>query len=107
MGVCTQSPQGEKWGRDCQATAPPHVGTQVVWRSPREGREARRQFLAGSRPWNKPIFVCEISQRAAAINKGDGLIAINHNPADIAELSQAAGMFVRLVALPWQRQEGD
>lgn len=51
--------------------------------------------------------MCEISHRAAAINKDDGLIAINHNPADIPELSQAAGMLVWLVVLPWQRQERD
>lgn len=47
------------------------------------------------------------SHRAAAINKDDGLIAISHNPADIPELSQAAGMLMWLVVLPWQRQERD
>lgn len=64
-------------------------------------------ILAGVRPQSKPIFMCEISQRAAAINKDDGLIAVNHNPADTPELSQAAGMLVWLVVLPWQRQERD
>lgn len=63
--------------------------------------------MAEARPWKKPIFKCEISHGAAAINKDDGLIAVNHNPADIPELSQAAGMLVGLVALPWQRQEMD
>ena len=40
--------------------------------------------MVGVRLWSKPAFVCEISQRAAAINKADGLMAVNHSPADTA-----------------------
>lgn len=44
-------------------------------------------ILAGGRPQSKAIFMCEIPHGAAAINKVEGLIAINHNPADSPELS--------------------
>lgn len=51
--------------------------------------------MAGVRLWSKPAFVCEISQRAAAINKADGLMAVNHSPADTAGSREV----LRLVAL--------
>lgn len=87
--------------------APPHVCMAEAQQSPPGRLGSPETILSEVRPWNKLIFLCEISQRAGAINKDDGLIAINHNPADIPELSQAAGMLVWLVVLPWQRQERD
>lgn len=94
-------------GRTGVGMAPPHMGRAEAWQSPPGGSGGPETIMAGARAWNQPIFMCEISQKAAAINKDDGLIAVNHNPADIPELSQAAGMLVWLVVLSWQRQERD
>lgn len=77
-----------KVGWDGAGMPAAHMGRVETRQKPPGGLGGPGMVLAAGRMQNKPIFMCEIPQGAAAINKAEGLIAINHNPADTPELSQ-------------------